>query len=101
MNINGENNQNMNMGSNEGNSHQGKTVSRLVKHDGKVIGYELSDGQVTSKEEGVQMAKDGEIDGVIVSKRKDSEYLKSKPDQSEDNNLSTLASISVKDETIK
>ena len=40
------------------------------------------------------MAKAGEIKGVGVAHRKDSEYLKSLPDGSEGNNLGNLPSIS-------
>ena len=66
----------------------------LVKHGGKIDGYQLSDGTSVSKQEGVQMAKNGEIKGVGVAHRKDTEYLKSIPDDTEDNNLGNLPSIS-------
>lgn len=71
-----------------------KEIVGLVKHSGKVDGYQLSDGSVVNREEGVQMAKDGEIKGVGVAHRRDTEYLKSIPDGSENNNLSHLPSIS-------
>ncbi|BCN29498.1 DUF3892 domain-containing protein [Anaeromicropila herbilytica] len=97
-----DNNSQSNSTNNSMENRSGSTkVSRLIKHDGKVIGYELSNGQLTSKEEGVQMAKDGEIEGVIVSKRKDTEYLKGIPDGNETNNLGALSSISVKEDTIQ
>ena len=41
-----------------------KRITKLVKHDGDVVGYELSNGQRVSKDEGIQMAKMGEIAGV-------------------------------------
>ena len=66
----------------------------LVKSSGKITGYQLSDGSTVSKEQGVAMAKAGEIQGVGVAHRKDTEYLKSLPDDTEDNNLSSLPSIS-------
>ena len=47
-----------------------------------------------SKEEGVSMAKAGDIKGVGVAHRKDSEYLKSLPDGTDGNNLGNLPSIS-------
>ena len=47
----------------------------LVKSSGRITGYQLSDGETVSKEEGVAMAKAGEIQGVGVAHRKDSEYL--------------------------
>lgn len=71
-----------------------KDIVGLVKSSGRVTGYQLSDGSAVSKEEGVAMAKNGEIKGVGISHRKDSEYLKTIPDGQEGNNLSNLPSIS-------
>lgn len=71
-----------------------KEIVGLVKHSGKIDGYQLSDGSTVSKEEGVQMAKSGDIKGVGVAHRGDTEYLKSIPDGSDGNNLSSLPSIS-------
>lgn len=73
-----------------------KEIVGLVKSRGKITGYQLSDGETVSKEEGVAMAKAGEIQGVGVAHRKDSEYLKSLPDQMEGNNLGNLPSVSEK-----
>lgn len=70
-----------------------KEIVGLVKSSGKISGYQLSDGSTVSKEEGVSMAKAGDIKGVGVAHRKDSEYLKSLPDGTEGNNLSNLPSI--------
>lgn len=71
-----------------------KEIVGLVKSGGRINGYQLSDGSNVSKEEGVAMAKNGEIKGVGVAHRKDSEYLKALPDGSEDNNLGNLPSVS-------
>ena len=71
-----------------------KEIIGLVKSSGKISGYQLSDGSTVSEEEGVSMAKAGDIRGVGVAHRKDSEYLKSLPDGTEGNNLSSLPSIS-------
>lgn len=71
-----------------------KTIIGLVKSSGRISGYQLSDGSTVTKEQGVAMAKAGEIQGVGVAHRKDSEYLKSLPDGTEDNNLSNLPAIS-------
>lgn len=68
-------------------------ITKLVKHDGDVVGYELSNGQRVSKDEGIQMAKMGEIAGVAVATRKGNEYLRSLPDENENNNLGNLPSI--------
>lgn len=67
----------------------------LIKSSGRITGYQLSDGSIVSKEEGVSLAKAGEIQGVGIAHRKDSEYLKSLPDGTENNNLGNLPSISV------
>jgi hypothetical protein len=71
-----------------------KKIVGLVKSSGRISGYQLSDGSTVSKEEGVSMAKAGEIQGVGIAHRKDSEYLKSLPDGTENNNLGNLPSIS-------
>ena len=52
-----------------------KQITALVKEDGRITGYQLSDGQVISKEEGVRLAKQGGIRGVGVATRNGSEYL--------------------------
>lgn len=70
-----------------------KEIVALVKESGKVTGYKLSDGQILSKEEGVEAAKQGDIRGVGIATRQGSEYLKSLPDGREDNNLSSLPSV--------
>lgn len=71
-----------------------KEIVGLVKSSGRITGYQLSDGSAVSKEKGVSMAKAGEIQGVGIAHRKDSEYLKSLPDGAEKNNLGNLPSIS-------
>lgn len=71
-----------------------REIVGLVKHSGKIDGYQLSDGSTVSKQEGVEMAKAGDIKGVGVAHRKDTEYLKSIPDSSDNNNLGNLPSVS-------
>lgn len=71
-----------------------KEIVALVKTSGKVTGYQLSDGQVLDKEDGVNLARQGGIAGVGIASRKGNEYLKSLPDSSENNNLGNLPSIS-------
>lgn len=68
------------------------SVVRLVRSNGRVTGYELSNGTILSKEEGVNLAKNGGIRGVAVASRNGSEYLRSLPDGTEDNNLGNLPS---------
>lgn len=73
-----------------------KDIVGLVKESGKITGYQLSDGSTVSKDEGVNLAKQGEIKGVGVAHRGDTEYLKSIPDGTDDNNLSNLPATSEK-----
>ena len=71
-----------------------KAIVGLIRHSGKIDGYQLSDHSTVSKAEGVQMAKNGDIKGVGVAHRGDTEYLKSIPDGSENNNLGSLPTVS-------
>ncbi len=71
-----------------------RRITGLVKEGGKVTGYRLSNNTVLSKEEAVQLARQGQIAGVGIAHRKDTEYLKSIPDGKEGNNLGNLPAIS-------
>ncbi len=71
-----------------------KEIIGLVKSSGKITGYRLSNGSTVSKEDGVAMAKAGDIKGVGIAHRKNTEYLKSLPDGTENNNLGNLPSVS-------
>lgn len=70
-----------------------KRVVALVKEEGRVAGYKLSDGRVLDKEQAVELARQGGIQGVGISERDGNEYLKSLPDSAEDNNLGNLPSV--------
>ena len=69
------------------------SITGLVKQGGKITGYQLSDDRIVSKEEGVSLARAGEIRGVGIAHRRDTEYLKSIPDDTESNNLSALPTV--------
>ena len=69
-----------------------KSITGLVRKNGKVSGYELSDGRVLSKR--VALAKQGGIRGVAIASRNGSEYLRSLPDGTASNNLGDLPSSS-------
>ena len=71
-----------------------KRIIGLVKEGGRITGYKLSDESFVSKPEAVSMAKQGQIAGVGIAHRGDTEYLKSIPDGNENNNLSNLPSVS-------
>lgn len=69
------------------------SIVKLVKSEGRVVGYELSNGQQVTKAEGIQLAKNGKIKGVAVAINQGNEYLRSLPDGSESNNLNNLSSV--------
>ena len=69
-----------------------KSITQLVRKNGKIAGYQLSDGRMLSKREGVALAKQGGIRGVAIASRNGSEYLRSLPDGDESNNLGDLPS---------
>ena len=71
-----------------------KRIVGLVKEGGRITGYQLSDETFVSKLEAVSMAKQGQIAGVGIAHRGDTEYLKSIPDGIENNNLGNLPSVS-------
>ena len=56
-----------------------KTIMKLIRTNGKISGYQLSDGTVLSKADGVALAKQGGIRGVAIASRNGSEYLRSIP----------------------
>lgn len=70
-----------------------KEITAVVKSSGKITGYQLSDNTIVDKEEGVELAKQGEIKGVGIATNRGNEYLKSLPDGSEKNNLGSLPTV--------
>ena len=71
-----------------------KRIVGLVKKGGRVRGYKLSDETLVSKPEAVSMAKQGQIAGVGIAHRGDTEYLKAIPNGDENDNLGNLPSVS-------
>lgn len=71
-----------------------KRIVGLVKEGGRITGYKLSDETFVSKPDAVSMAKQGQIAGVGIAHRGDTEYLKSIPNGSENDNLGNLPSVS-------
>lgn len=71
-----------------------KSIVGLVKEGGKITGYQLSDSTIVEKEQAVSMAKKGQIKGVGIAHRGSTEYLKSIPNGSENDNLGNLPSVS-------
>ena len=69
-----------------------KRIVGLVKEGGRITGYQLSDNSVVEKQQAVNMAKQRQIAGVGITHQGDTEYLKSIPDGTENNNLGNLPS---------
>lgn len=69
-------------------------ITGLIKKSGRIAGYQLSNGENVTKEQGVQMAKENHIKGVGVAVKQGTEYLRSLPDGNENNNLGNLPSVS-------
>lgn len=68
-------------------------ITGLIKRRGRIEGYQLSDDRIVSRSEGVALAKAGGIRDVGIAHRGETEYLKSVPDGSETNNLSSLPTV--------
>lgn len=75
-------------------SADAKRIVGLIKQSGRVTGYKLSDESLVTKPQAVAMAKQGEIDGVGIAHRGETEYLKAIPNGNENDNLSNLPSVS-------
>ena len=71
-----------------------KRIIGLVKEGGRITGYQLSDKTIISKQDAVNMAKQGQIAAVGIAHRGDTEYLKSIPNGSENDNLGNLPAVS-------
>ena len=69
-----------------------KIVETIKNSSGEIMQYVLENGKTVDKAQGVEMAKNGEIDGVIAAhSKKGEEYLRTKPDGTEGNNLSSMS----------
>ncbi|SHH85011.1 DUF3892 domain-containing protein [Clostridium grantii] len=71
-----------------------KIVAVQKDKGGEIQSYKLDNDKILSKKEAVDLAKDGAIEGVLVSMSKlGEEYLRSNPDSVSDNNLDNLPII--------
>ncbi len=66
-----------------------KEITAVVKENRKVTGYEIAD-EFVSKNDAINMAKNGELKNVGIAHNKNTQYLKSVPDGINDNNLTDL-----------
>ena len=71
-----------------------KRIVGLVKEGGRITGYQLSDNSIVEKQQAVDMAKHGQIAHIGIAHQGNTEYLKSIPDGSENNNLGNLPAVS-------
>lgn len=70
-----------------------KSITKLLKQGGDVVGYELSDGTRVSEEQAIQMAMNNQLQHVGVSTSKaGTPYIRSLADGDESNNLGNLPS---------
>lgn len=76
-----------------------KKIVGLVKESGRITGYQLSDNSIVEKQQAVNMAKQGQIAGVGIAHRGDTEYLKSVPNGDENDNLGNLPSVSLESQS--
>ena len=74
-----------------------KRITGLVKEGGRITGYQLSDNTIVEKQQAVNMAMQGQIAGVGIAHRGNTQYLKSIPDGNENNNLGNLPSVSAQE----
>ena len=69
-----------------------KEITKIIKHGNVVVGYEIANEFSVTKEEALEMARNGQLKNVCIAHRKDTKYLKSVPDSSWNNNLNNLPS---------
>ena len=53
-----------------------KKITGLVKDGNEITGYQLSDNSIISKQEGINMAKQGKIQGVGIAHKGDTVLIK-------------------------
>lgn len=70
-----------------------KNITGLVKENGEITGYQLSNNKKISKQDAVNMARRGKIKGVGIAHNGNTEYLKSIPNDSESDNLGNLPTV--------
>ena len=69
-----------------------KIVETIKDSSGEIMQYVLENGTTVDKAQGVEMAKNGQIDVVIIAhSKKGEEYLRTKPDGTQGNNLSSMS----------
>lgn len=72
------------------NDEKSKEITRLIKKKNRIVGYEIANEYDVTVEQAIQLAKQGKLKNVGIAHNKNTIYLKSVPDTSEENNLSNL-----------
>lgn len=76
-----------------------QAITKRIKKDSEVVGYELENGEHITVKQAIEMAKSNQLQHVGVSISKDgSEYIRSLADGDESNNLGNLPCIIADDE---
>ncbi len=70
-----------------------QSITGLIKENGEITGYQLSNSKKISKQDAVNMARRGKIKGVGIAHNGNTEYLKSVPNDSESDNLGNLPTV--------
>jgi electron transfer flavoprotein alpha/beta subunit len=65
-------------------------VSVRKNEDGDIAQVKTDQGNVYSVEQAVQLAKNQQLANVVAAHRGDREYIRTKPDGSEGNNLDSM-----------
>jgi hypothetical protein len=76
-----------------------KDTTKIVKvrknNDGNITDVMLQNGNIFSMNEAIMMARDNKIEGVNIGKAKNGrEFLRSDPNNNEDDNLDNLPTFS-------
>lgn len=67
-----------------------KEITKIIKNGNEVVGYEIAGEYSISKQEALELAREGKIKNVGIAHNKDTKYLKSLPDTNWNNNLNNL-----------
>lgn len=67
-----------------------KEITKLIKQNGKVVGYEIANEFDVTVSEAISLAEQGHLKNIGIAHNKSTKYLKSIPDTIESNNLSSL-----------
>jgi predicted HTH transcriptional regulator len=70
-----------------------QSITGLIKENGEITGYQLSNNKKISRQDAVNLARRGKIKGVGIAHNGNTEYLKSIPNSNESDNLGNLPTV--------